>query len=65
MDDELEHLAEATLRRAYIARADERQKAMGLSYIEAETRDLAKFIARFARQYHATCERDRLTTCSE
>jgi hypothetical protein len=40
--------AEAMLRRKYVARADERQKAIGLSYVTVETNDLAHFIAAFA-----------------
>jgi len=35
------------LRRKYVVRASERQKAMGLAYVEAEISDLAKEIARF------------------
>ena len=35
------------LRRSYVSHADERQKAMGLSYTTAETEDLARGIARF------------------
>lgn len=31
------------LRRVYVTRADERQKAMGLSYVDAEITDLAEF----------------------
>lgn len=40
--------AEELLRRKYVARADERQKAMGLSYVTVETTDLADFVAAFA-----------------
>lgn len=36
---------ETHLRRIYIVRADDRQKEMGLSYITAETSDLARTIA--------------------
>jgi hypothetical protein len=35
--------------RKYVARADERQRALGLSYIEAERVDLAREMARFAQ----------------
>lgn len=38
---------EAFLRRKYVIRADARQASMGLSYVEAETTDLAKEITRF------------------
>lgn len=31
----------------YVARADERQKSMGLSYVEAERQDLAREIVNF------------------
>lgn len=41
------------LHQKYVQRADERQKAMGLIYMEAETHDLAKEIARFARRLAA------------
>ncbi|WP_047308811.1 hypothetical protein [Rhodopseudomonas palustris] len=36
------------LARKYVARADERQKAMGLSYVTAEFNDLAATVAQFA-----------------
>lgn len=39
--------AEELLRQKYVVRADDRQKAMGLSYLEAETKDLAKTVADF------------------
>lgn len=35
--------------RKYVARADARQKSMGLAYIEAERQDLAREIVRFVR----------------
>jgi hypothetical protein len=35
------------LEHKYVQRADDRQKAMGLQYMEAETHDLASAIARF------------------
>jgi hypothetical protein len=41
------------LHQKYVQRADERQKAMGLIYMEAETHDLAKEITRFARRLAA------------
>lgn len=37
----------ALLDRKYVARSDDRQKAMGLAYITAERRDLAKEIAQY------------------
>ena len=40
--------AQAFVDRKYVARADERQKSMGLAYVEAERQDLAREIARFA-----------------
>ena len=43
----LEREVELWLRRKYITRSDARQKAMGLDYVEAETRDLAREISRF------------------
>lgn len=36
----------SSLVKHYVQRADDRQKAMGLQYTEAETRDLAEFIAK-------------------
>lgn len=47
MDDILKK-AQAFVDRKYVARADERQKSMGLAYIEAERQDLAREIAGFA-----------------
>lgn len=47
MDNELLDRAQAFVDRKYVARADERQKAMGLAYVEAERVDLAREIARF------------------
>ncbi len=41
-------MAQALVDRKYVARADERQKAMGLAYVEAERQDLAKTLASFA-----------------
>jgi hypothetical protein len=40
--------AQAFVDRKYVTRADERQKAMGLAYIEAERQDLAREMTRFA-----------------
>lgn len=40
--------AQALVDRKYVARADDRQKAAGLAYVEAERVDLAREIARFA-----------------
>lgn len=39
--------------RKYIARADARQKSMGLAYVEAERQDLAREIARFIENLRA------------
>jgi hypothetical protein len=38
---------EAFLRRKYVTHADKRQEEMGLEYLTAEVRDLAKEVARF------------------
>lgn len=48
-DEQLNILAERWLRRVYVARADDRQKRMGLSYVTAETDDLAREIVKFIR----------------
>jgi len=40
--------AQAFVDRKYVARADERQKSMGLAYVEVERQDLAREIVRFA-----------------
>lgn len=37
----------------YVARADERQKSMGLAYVEAERQDLAREMVNFAMSYVA------------
>lgn len=50
-DAQLLHEVEAFLRRKYVTRADKRQLAMGLSYVTAETKDLAKEIAKFIREW--------------
>jgi hypothetical protein len=44
---ELERDLFALLCKKYVQRCDERQTAMGLQYTTAETRDLARTIARF------------------
>lgn len=41
--------AQAFVDRKYTARADERQRSMGLAYVEAERQDLAREIARFTQ----------------
>lgn len=48
-DDEMQAQAQIYLDRMYIARADARQKSMGLAYIEAERQDLARTLVKFAR----------------
>ena len=48
MIQSLAERAETLLRQKYVTRADERQKQIGLSYVEAETKDLAKTLAEFA-----------------
>ncbi|KRR21677.1 hypothetical protein [Bradyrhizobium retamae] len=45
--------AQAFVDRKYVARADARQKAMGLAYVTAERQDLAREIVRFAETVHA------------
>ena len=40
--------AQAFVDRKYVSRADERQRAMGLAYVEAERQDLAREMALFA-----------------
>jgi hypothetical protein len=42
--------AQAFVDRKYVVTSDERQKAMGLGYVTAERRDLAREIARFAAE---------------
>lgn len=42
--------AQAFLDRKYVARADERQKSMGLAYVEAERQDLAREMVNFIKQ---------------
>lgn len=44
--DQLELLLTLHLKKTYVQQQDERQKAMGLSYTEAETSDLAKSVLR-------------------
>jgi outer membrane lipopolysaccharide assembly protein LptE/RlpB len=46
--DDLLRRAQAHVDRKYVARADDRQRALGLAYIEAERADLAREMARFA-----------------
>ena len=46
--EEIAERADAMLRQKYVVRADARQREMGLSYIEAETSEMARTIARFA-----------------
>lgn len=41
---------ESFLRQKYVQRADERQAAMGLSYMEASASDLARELAKFLRR---------------
>lgn len=48
-EDEMQGQAQIYLDRMYVARADERQKSMGLAYIEAERQDLAKTLVKFAK----------------
>lgn len=45
--------AQAFVDRKYVARADARQKEMGLAYVEAERQDLAREIVRFVEPYIA------------
>jgi hypothetical protein len=40
-------MAQAFVDRKYVSRADARQKEMGLAYVEAERKDLAREIVRF------------------
>lgn len=49
MTNDLLALAQDFVDRKYVARADERQKSMGLAYVEAERADLAREMANFAR----------------
>lgn len=48
IDPEILARAQALVDRKYVARADERQRDMGLAYVEAERQDLAREIASFA-----------------
>lgn len=54
--------AQAFVERKYAARADARQKAMGLAYVEAERVDLAREMANFAA---AEVERATHVECGE
>jgi hypothetical protein len=47
--DELEAKLFEFLCRTYVQHSDNRQRALGLQYTTAETRDLAREIARFVR----------------
>jgi hypothetical protein len=47
---ELEQAIFAFLTRKYVQRADARQKAMDLQYMEAETHDLTSQLARFIEE---------------
>jgi hypothetical protein len=51
--------AQAFVDRKYVARADDRQRSMGLAYVEAERQDLAREIVRFVQNTRAS-----LTTAS-
>jgi hypothetical protein len=51
-EDELLVKAQAFIDRKYVARADDRQKSMGLAYVEAERQDLAREIVRFVRSIY-------------
>lgn len=52
-NDSLLTRAQQMVDRKYVARADERQKSMGLAYVEAERQDLAREIVRFVEPYIA------------
>lgn len=54
--------AQSLVDRKYVARADERQRAMGLAYVEAERVDLAREMAVFAVN---EIERARQDVCSD
>jgi hypothetical protein len=47
-DTTLIERAQAYVDRKYVARADDRQRSMGLAYVEAEREDLAREFAKFA-----------------
>lgn len=49
IDDYIHLMASNFISRKYVARADARQKEMGLSYVEAEKDDLIREVAAFAR----------------
>ncbi len=57
MEDEYSPVSEKAifefLCRKYVQRSDQRQKAMGLQYTEAETHDLAQELAAFFRASHS------------
>lgn len=49
----LEDAAQAHVDRVYVARADERQRSMGLAYVTAERTDLAREMVKFVRSIFA------------
>jgi len=50
IDDDIHRLAAAFISSKYTAHADDRQRAMGLSYVTAEKQDLISEVAAFARR---------------
>lgn len=50
IDDDIHHMAAAFISTKYTAHADERQRAMGLSYVTAGKDDLISEVAAFARR---------------
>lgn len=56
MSDYLLSLVQDFVDRKYVARADARQKSIGLAYVEAERQDLAREICNFAR-FHGDAAR--------
>jgi hypothetical protein len=58
--EDMEVMAIDLLKRKYFQKADKRQKAMGLSYTEAETTDLAKTMVMFAAACMARRDIERL-----
>jgi len=55
-DNDLLTKAQAFVDRKYVARADERQKSMGLAYVEPERQDLAREIVRFVQSLPAPAQ---------
>lgn len=49
VDDIVHFAADGFIKRKYTARADARQRAMGLQYVTAEQEDLIREVASFAR----------------